>query len=90
MSIGTKEQRNKGTNEKRKKKKKKKKTREKKTKRKTKRKEKKRKDARSINPKVDHVSVRGTQEKTTLNETIISWMVCNILFMSWEKDGYQR
>ena len=45
--------------------------------------------ASSVNPKVDHVSVRGTREKTTLDETITSWMVCNILFMAWCTDGYQ-
>ena len=45
--------------------------------------------ARSVNPKVDHVSVRGTQEKTTLDETITSWMVCNILFMARDTDGCQ-
>ena len=41
---------------------------------------------RSVNPKVDHVSVRGTQERTTLDETITSWMVCD---RAWDTDGYQ-
>ena len=46
--------------------------------------------ARSTNSEVDHGSVRGTREKRTLDKTITSCMVCNILFMTWETDGYLK